>query len=116
MFPRASDYMAIRRHALKLRYWPDASPDGPGTVLDLDCEWVKGLPHGDVGELRIRDVIAGHDNLRMIFHVAGALPKEERPSLWVLRVFQKKRDDFTSNDLAVFKQRRRDVRRLFYGE
>jgi hypothetical protein len=108
--------MEVRRHALKLRFWPDAAPEGSGQVLDLDWEWVKGLPFRDVGELRIHGVVAGNDNLRIIFHVGGEEREGPLPIIWILRVFQKKREDFSSNDLAVFRQRRRDVRRLFYGE
>jgi len=117
LFPRVSDRMEVRRQALKLRFWPDSAPStGTGQVLDLDWEWVKGLPFGDVGELRVHGTIAGNDNLRIIFHDGGGKLKDPLPNIWILRVFQKKRDDFSSNDLAVFKQRRRDVRRIFYGE
>lgn len=116
-FPRIRDFMRIRRHALKLRFWPDAPPGGSGAVLDLDWEWVKGLSSNDVGELRIHETISGCNNLRIIFHVGGKVrPEDELPALWILRVFQKKRDDFSTNDLAVFKQRRRNVRRFGYGE
>jgi hypothetical protein len=108
--------MQVRRHALKLRFWPDAASGGSGQVLDLDWEWVKGLPFNDVGELRIHGVIAGNDNLRIIFHVGGDGLKAPLPIIWILRVFQKKRDDFSSHELATFKQMRRNVRRSFYDE
>lgn len=117
LFPRVSDRMEVRRHALKLRFWPASAPlNGSGQVLDLDWEWVKGLPFKDVGELRIHGILAGNDNLRIIFHFGGDKLKNPLPIIWILRVFQKKRNDFSPEDLAVFKQRRRDVRRLFYNE
>lgn len=109
--------MEIRRHALKLRFWPDSAPlSEAGQVLDLDWEWVKGLPFNDVGKLRIHGTIAGDDNLRVIFHVGGDKLKDPLPIIWILRVFQKKRDDFSSRDLDGFKERRRLIRRDFYGE
>jgi len=117
LFPRVSDRMEIRRHALKLRFWPDSAPStGTGQVLDLDWEWVKGLSCNDVGELRIHGTIAGNDNLRIIFHVGGDKLTNPLPNIWILRVFQKKRDDFSSRDLDGFKERRRLIRKGFYGE
>ena len=109
--------MEVRRHALKLRFWPDgASALTRGQVLDLDWDWVEGLSFRDIGELRIGDVIAGQNNLRIIFHVGGEKLLDPLPMIWVLRVFQKKRMDFSSNELAVFSARRRHVRQRFYGE
>jgi hypothetical protein len=117
MFNRVGDRMEVRRHVLKLRFWPDGASSVPrGQVLDLDWDWVEGLSFRDVGELRISDVIAGQNNLRIIFHVGGEKMLDPLPVIWVLRVFQKKRMDFTSNDLSVFSERRRQIRRRFYGE
>src|SRR6266581_8945604 len=65
---RARDKMEIRRHALKLRYWPEKHPtDSSGTVLDLNWSWIRALREFNIGELRLEDTIAGHDNLRIIF-------------------------------------------------
>jgi hypothetical protein len=48
--PRARDRMEVRRHALKLRYWPERHPaDDAGKILDLDWEWVRALPRLHVG-------------------------------------------------------------------
>jgi hypothetical protein len=90
MFPRGSDFMEVRRHALKLRFWPDAAESSrQGQVLDLDWSWVQGLPFRDVGELRIHEAIGGNDNLRIIFHVGDEKLKSPLPIIWVLRVLQK---------------------------
>jgi len=117
MFNRVGDRMEVRRHAMKLRFWPDAAPDAQqGQVMDLDWSWVQGLPWNDIGELRISDVIAGNDNLRIIFHRGGDKLVDPLPAIWILRVFQKKAMHFTSNDLEIFSERRRHIRRRFYGE
>jgi len=91
MFPRVPDYMEVRRHALKLRYWPRAGPqEARGQVLDLDWSWVEGISTRDVGELRIHDVIANNDNLRIIFFVPPEVAGDTNlKPIWILRVFQK---------------------------
>jgi hypothetical protein len=117
MFDHVGDLMEVRRHAMKLRFWPDAAPGAQqGQVMDLDWCWVQGLPWNDIGELRISDVIAGNDNLRIIFHRGGDKLVDPLPVIWILRVFQKKAMHFTSNDLKIFSERRRHIRRRFYGE
>jgi hypothetical protein len=58
----------MRRHPLKLRYWPEPRPqDESGQVLDLDWEWIKACKGLRIGELRIHETIAGFDNWRVIF-------------------------------------------------
>ncbi len=105
--PRTGDRMEIRRHALKLRYWPEHHPtDDAGKVLDLDWEWIRALPGFHIGELRIADAIGGNDNLRIIFYLGSAEIREPLPMIWILRVLQKKRDDFSKNDVSIFKARR----------
>ncbi|MHB1557148.1 MAG: hypothetical protein ACYC61_06695 [Isosphaeraceae bacterium] len=105
--PRIRDQMEIRRHALKLRYWPERHPaDEAGKILDLDWEWVRALRGLHVGELRIGDVIGGNNNLRVIFYLGNAGIRDPLPMIWILRVFQKRRDDFSRNDLAIFRARR----------
>ena len=116
-FNHVADLMEVRRQALKLRFWPDGTTEqSHGQVLDLDWDWVEGIPFRDIGELRIGDVIAGKDNLRIIFHVGGRTAPDSLPIIWVLKVFQKKRQDFSVNDLAGFSEKRRHIRRRFYGE
>jgi hypothetical protein len=58
------------------------------------------------GELRIGDVIGGNDNLQVIFYVGNAGIRDPLPMIWILRVFRKKRDDFSRNDLAIIRARR----------
>ena len=111
-----SENAEIRRHSLKLRYWPSNHPeDEHGNVLDLDWEWIKSMPGKHVGELRIADEIAGNDNLRIIFYVGDNMVKAPLPMIWVLRVMQKKSNRFTDNDIAIFKARRLLVLERFYN-
>lgn len=113
-FPRTRDRAEVRRHALKLRFWPQRYPtDDNGTLLDLDWEWIKALSGLRIGELRIGDCIGGHDNIRVIFF-APQIPSEPKPILWILSVFQKKRNDFTEAQLRMYKLRRTIVLQRFY--
>lgn len=66
-----------------------------------------------MGERRIDDVICGHDNLRLIFHVGSPEIREPMPMIWILRALQKTRDDFSNHDVAIFKARRLLVRERF---
>lgn len=105
--PRARDRAELRRHALKLRFWPTSHPtDDSGRLLDLDWEWIRAMKGLKVGELRIQDTIGGHDNLRIIFYVGD--PKFDDPMrrIWVLAVMQKKRQDFSRANIATFRARR----------
>lgn len=114
---RVRDRMELRRHALKLRYWPDAvTTESSGLVVDLDWSWIEALSSKKVGELRINDVIGGHNNLRIIFHVGPPPPPNEMRCVWILAAMQKKRDDFTTHNIATFRARRLLVRTRFYGE
>jgi len=110
--------MEIRRHALKLSHWPDTPPSvNSGQALDLDWEWVKGLPKNvtDVGELRIDDQIGGFNNLRIIFYKAAPPFGWPKNMMWILDVFQKKRQDFSVADLARFKAVRHGVITGYYA-
>jgi hypothetical protein len=99
--------MEVRRHSLKLRYWPAHHPaDNAGKILDLDWEWIRSLSGLRIGELRVADTIGGNDNLRVIFYVGSAEIRKPLPMIWVIRVIQKKRDDFSRNDLSIFRARR----------
>jgi hypothetical protein len=111
-----SENAEIRRHSLKLRYWPSNHPeDESGKIIDLDWSWIKSMPGLNVGELRIRDDIAGNDNLRIIFFVGDAEVREPLPVIWILRVMQKSRDDFSKHDIATFRARRLLVVERFYN-
>lgn len=115
LFPRVQDWFEIKAHALKLRYWP--APPGTlvhGKVLDLDCEWIKALKGLQVGELRIDDEIAGHRNLRLIFFVGDPAVRKPLPLIWILAVLNKKRQEFTSEEIDVFRGRRTLVEQRYY--
>lgn len=106
----------LRRHVLKLRYWPGNLPvDESGTLIDLNWSWIKSLPGLQTGELRIDDEISGNDNLRAIFFVGDSSVKDPLPMIWVLTVFQKKRDDFSSHQISIFRSRRQLVLERFYS-
>lgn len=117
LFRRSRDRAELRRHALKLRFWPESTVAGPsGELVDLDWSWVRALEGLKVGELRIRDMIGAHDNLRIIFHIGPPTEEASRRIAWVLAVMQKRRDDFSRHDLAIFRARRLMVRTRFYDE
>jgi len=105
---RMQDRAILRRHTLKLRYWPgNCSTENQGEVLDLDWSWIQSLKKQghDIGELRIHDNIGGNDNLRVIFYVRKT-PDGGIPTIWILGVFQKKRDDLTKAQFKVFRARK----------
>ncbi len=115
-WPRARDRMEIRRHALKLRFWPQPNPtDENGVLLDLDWEWIRACKGKDIGELRIHDVIGGCDNIRVIFFVGGRRNGDRLPTIWVLAVLQKKRDEWTKANLVTLEARRRLILERFYS-
>jgi len=115
LFPKAADRMEVRSHALKLRYWPLKHPaDKSGKLLDLNWDWIKALKGTEIGELRLDDTIGGFDNLRIIFLVGDKKVVKPLPIIWVLQVMQKKRMEWTTNDLAIFKARRLQVIEWFY--
>lgn len=112
---KIKDRMEIRHETLKLRYWPAKHPsDEGGKILDLDWSWIVALRPLRIGELRLDDTIGGNDNLRVIFFQGDESVRDPLPMIWVLRVMQKKRDDFSSHDLSIFKARRTLVIERFY--
>ena len=116
LLDRCRDRMELRRHSLKLRYWPEKCTETEsGLVVDMDWSWVKSLPGMKVGELRIDDVIGGHENLRVIFFQGPSEIRDPLPLIWIIRVMDKKRDDFSKNDLAIFRARRLLVLQRFYS-
>lgn len=113
--PSVGDYFDLRAQALKLRYWPVHQVIHPGGyVLDLNWEWIKALPGMNVGELRIEDMIGGHDNLRVVFYVGDSAIKRPLPMIWILAVLQKKRQGFTNANIENFRGRRALVEERFY--
>ena len=77
--------------------------------MDLDWDWIKALPGKRVGELRIDDVLAGNDNLRIIFFVGNSELRYPLPMIWILTVRQKKRQEWTTAEIKTFKLLRRLV-------
>lgn len=111
---RVRDGIEIRRHLLKLRFWPENHPeDERGQILDLDWCWLKSLPKLKVGELRIHDVISGHDNLRAIFYVGDSRIREPLPMIWILSVFQKKTQEISTHKARIFEVRKIMVQERF---
>jgi hypothetical protein len=115
LMPRTKDRAILRRHSLKLRYWPTPKPeDESGMALDLNWEWIRSLPGMKVGELRVQDTLGGNDNLRVIFFKPEK--SQPLPTLWVIAVLQKRRNDFTKAQITNFKSRRKIVLNRFYDE
>jgi hypothetical protein len=116
LFPKYGDYQEARRHAKKLMFWPSGEDQDSGRVVDLDWEWVKALKGTRTGELRIDDVIGGHNNLRVIFHVADeVLSGDPLPKIWIIAVLQKKSNHFTANDIATFRGRLTILKKRYYS-
>ena len=116
LFPRYGDYQEARRHALKLVFWPLGDPGDGGQIMDLDWEWIKAVGRSKVGELRISNVIGGHNNLRVIFHVTDVLlANEPLPRIWIVSVLQKKARHFTARDIETFRGRLTILKRRYYG-
>lgn len=118
LFRTAKSCFEAKEHALKLRYWPSHSPTtSSGTVIDLNWCWVKSMAGMNVGELRIDDVIGGHDNLRFFFYVGDKEKVDfnsQKPIIWIIRAMQKKSDDLSKHDISTLKSRRLLVNERFY--
>ena len=115
MFPKCRDQMEVRANALKLRFWPDREiADDSGQLIDLNWSWIQSLKGLNIGELRIDDKIGGAENLRLIFFVGDKEVREPLPMIWVLDIMAKKKDDFTKNEISIFKARKTLVEERFY--
>jgi hypothetical protein len=111
--PRTRDRVELRRHALKLRFWPTGAAESEaGQVEDLDWSWIRSLSGKRIGELRIHDEIGNCDNLRVIFFVPRIVT--ELPIVWILSVFQKKRDEFTVAQIRNYDLRCKLILERFY--
>lgn len=98
------DVEIIRRHALKLAFWPD-SDDAGGA--DIDWCWIEGLKDKRIAELRIDEVIGDNDNLRVIFFKANKmLPADSLLRIWTLTVIQKKAQGFSAGEIQSFRAMR----------
>ena len=113
---RRREYQLLRRHAFKLVYWPTGAEEGGQPASDIDWDWIKSLEGKRVGELRIDEHINGHNNVRVIFFKANKpLPGEALCRIWLLTVFQKKRQQFTNTEIRVFKSMRDLIVIRHYG-
>lgn len=112
LLPKFRDFQELRRHALKLAFWPSGKSVS-GKVADLDWEEITGMAKPRANELRIDDEIAGLNNLRVIFYPFEKkiiLPGDVLPRLWVVSVLQKKTQRFSTNDFETFAARIKIVR------
>lgn len=101
---KAKGLYKLRKLTLKLMWWPHGDGECIG---DIDWDWIKTLDNRRIGELRIDEVINGHENLRVIFFKANQpLPGEPMSRIWLLDVFPKKRQDFSTIQLGVWKAHR----------
>jgi hypothetical protein len=109
------DRKIVRRHALKLRYWPEFNPTTEaGQLLDLDWSWIKACPGMNIGELRINERLSGFDNWRVIFF-DGLKPKDGGiRKLWILQLMKKKSNDFSDAEIRTFRLRRMLVVQRYY--
>lgn len=112
---RMREYQLLRRHGLKLMWWPSGNDDGV-QAADIDWDWIKGLEKKRVGELRIDESINGHVNLRVIFFKANVrVDAEPLDRIWLMTVFPKKRQGFTKFEVATFRAMRDLIVERYYG-
>lgn len=52
----------------------------------------------------------------LIFHVGPPSTADDMRRIWILAVMQKKRDEFTTQNIAIFRARRLLVRTRFYDD
>ena len=119
LFRHYGDYQEARKHALKLAFWPQNDAEHCGKVIDLDWDEITAMPNPRACELRIDDVIGGHDNLRIIFYAFEkkiVLPGDTMPRLFTIGVMQKKTQRFSNRDLRVFSGRITIIRQRYYLE
>lgn len=112
LLPKFKDYQELRRHPLKLAFWPTGKSIS-GKVEDLDWEELIGMEQPRANELRIDDEIGGQNNLRIIFYLFEKkiiLPGDVLPRLWIVSVLQKKTQRFSKNDFDTFSSRIKIVR------
>ena len=103
LFPKARDNQILRRHVMKLAYWPTGLHDGDVDGSDLDWDWITTLEKKRIGELRIDETIGGFNNLRVIFFKANTcLANKTMNRIWILTVFQKKSQGVRQGQIKSF--------------
>jgi hypothetical protein len=109
------EYQLLRRHALKLAYWPTGRDDGD-SATDINWDWIKSLEKKRIGELRIDELINGQDNVRVIFFKANlVLEGSEIARIWLLTAFQKKAQKFSNAEIRAFSGMREIIVQRHYG-
>lgn len=109
------EYQILRRHGLKLAYWPSGSDQGAAGA-DIDWDWIKSLERKRVGELRIDEQINSHENVRIIFFKANEMiAGDPLRRIWLLTTFPKKRQDFTDKKIRTFRAMRDLIVQRHYG-
>jgi hypothetical protein len=98
---RMREFQKLRRHGLKLMWWPAKEGDEAGH--DCDWDWIKTLESKRIGELRIDERINNHRNVRIIFFKANLTrPDEPLPRIWLMETFAKDHQKFSSKELKAF--------------
>ena len=101
---KAKEFYKLRKLTLKLMWWPSSNSEGKS---DIDWDWIKTLENRRIGELRIDEEINSQDNIRVIFFKANQpLPGEPMSRIWLLDVFAKKRQDFSTTQVSAWKAHR----------
>jgi hypothetical protein len=112
---RMREYQKLRRHGLKLAFWPTVGGTGDFGA-DLDWDWIKSLEGKRIGELRVDEDINGQDNVRIIFFKSNiTLDGDPFMRIWLLTTFQKKRQDFTNKEIRAFRAMRDLIVMRHYG-
>ena len=116
-WPRTSERMEVRRHALKLRFWGERH-DRSSTVLDLSYEAIKSMSGSGVYEMRVDDEIGGRRNIRIVFLDPPKnwvqVIETPLPMIWIMEALPKKRDDWTKYDINRFWAKRAIIHERFY--
>ena len=116
---KTGDRYEVRRQVLKLRWWDERHSHPNGMLMDLSYESIKSLPGLGIYELRLDDRIGGHENIRVVFFDPPKdwQPLEMKPMrvIWILEIFPKKRDAFTTYDIRRFKGSRLLIAQRCYG-
>lgn len=120
IWDRTGDRFEVRRQALKLRFWDERHRHPPGMLCDHTYESIKALSGLGLYEFRLDDEIGGQENIRAIFFDPPKdwEPIEKKPMriVWILEIFPKKRNDFTTHDIRRFKASRTLLAQRCYGK
>lgn len=102
-WPRTDDAEELRRQIGKLQYWRLRTKIGKHKQL-LDLSWcrIRACTAEQIYELRIAGRIGNIQNIRVIFYPA-TVPETKELMIIVLTVMPKKRQQFTTHDIEVFR-------------